>query len=343
MSAVERVENGGLLFTDNSAGVSGVDCGYSIPLGRQVLWLFGDIFILHPSDPRKPYVGGVSNAALLTADATPAGLRRYQFLTDPTSGIVRQVLPNAPNEGTETRLWLFHGWYNRAETRIYVYFAKVRTTGGGGPFDFRVLGHGLARGDVRDPLALTLERVHHPEGGDLWWTAPEPLYGCAVIVPARPEDPYLYIVGVRETSGKKHATLARVRRQRMGSVADYEYLASAGSEPSWSQSPADAVDVPGLSEFPTELSIAYNRHLRGYLAVHSINISERIRLSLAPAPWGPYRTVAEIGAPHRAFEKAFCYAGKEHPEMAEQASRVLYLTYVDSQRYWLQLLKVTLR
>src|SRR5262245_37586007 len=66
---IEKVENAGLLFTDNPAGVSGTDAGYSLPLGEQTLWLFGDVFLLHPTDPAKPYVGGVSNCALLV----PAG------------------------------------------------------------------------------------------------------------------------------------------------------------------------------------------------------------------------------------------------------------------------------
>jgi len=51
---------------------------------------------------------------------------------------------------------------------------------------------------------------------------------------------------------------------------------------------------------------------------------------------------SEIGSPHQAFASSFCYAGKEHPELAEQGGRVIYVTYVDNQRYWLQLLKVTL-
>jgi hypothetical protein len=112
--------------------------------------------------------------------------------------------------------------------------------------------------------------------------------------------------------------------------------------PTWSRKHEDASDVEGLRDIPSELSVAYNRYLGGYLAIHSIGISDRIRLSLAPKPWGPYRQIAEIGAPHRAFEKAFCYAGKEHPELSEQGGKVVHVTYVDSQRYWLQLLKVTL-
>lgn len=342
MPRVLTVENGGLLFTDNPAGVSGVDAGYSVPMGRWTLWLFGDVFLLHPTDPKKPYVGGLSNAALVVPAGPISSLSRYRFLTDPATGLARQVIPNRADEGTETRLWPLGGWYNPVRAVVYLFYARVVTTGPG-PFDFRVAGHGLARTEARKPLEMRFERLSTPGGGDLWWQAPDPLYGSAVFQSRVPADPYLYVVGVDERDGVKRATLARVPRARIEQLDAYEYWAGDGREVWWSSKPADASPLAGLTEFPTELSVAYNRHLGGYLAVHSVGISERIRLTLARQPWGPYEVIEEIGAPHRAFERAFCYAGKEHPELAERGGAVIYITYVDSQRYWLQLQKVTLK
>lgn len=347
---VAKVENGGLLFTDNPAGVSGVDAGYSTPLGRQTLWLFGDVFLLHPTDPDKRYVGGVSNAALLVPSGGVEALRRYRFLTDPSTGIARQVIPNEAGEGTETRLWPGGGWYDPAAQKIYVYWARIRTTGGGGPFDFVLEGHGLTWADASRPEAIRFRRIPAPSGKDIWWPAQgeaEPseapaVYGAAMVASASRSDPHLYVVGVVEREGRKEGRMARVRKAAIADLAAYEYMAGSSQAPSWSKKASDAVSVEGLTDFPSELSVAYNRYLGGYLAVHSVGVTDRIRLSLAPKPWGPYRPIAEIGAPHRAFEKAFCYAGKEHPELAEQGGRVIYITYVDSQRYWLQLLKVTL-
>src|SRR5258706_16349655 len=66
---VVSVENCGLLFTDNKSGVSGTDAGYSIPIGNRTVWLFGDVFLLHPTDPAKRFVGGLSICAL----TVPAG------------------------------------------------------------------------------------------------------------------------------------------------------------------------------------------------------------------------------------------------------------------------------
>src|SRR5688500_2370097 len=72
-AGVVSVENGGLLFTDNSAGVSGVDAGYSIPMGRETLWLFGDVFLVDPRSLDKRVVGAVSNCGALVPSGRGAG------------------------------------------------------------------------------------------------------------------------------------------------------------------------------------------------------------------------------------------------------------------------------
>jgi hypothetical protein len=335
---IASVENGGLLFTDNPAGVSGVDAGYSLPLGAQTLWLFGDVFLLETSAPSRRYVGGVSNCGLLVPRGRGANaLRRYRFLTDPATGLARQLIPNRAGEGEETRLWPLGGWHHSVKKRTYLYYAHVRTTGEGGPFGFRLIGHGLSQSSAPRPEETRFERPH-----SLWWLQGGPLFGCATIEPASKRDPYLYLFGVEERGARKIGKLARVHPDRIEDLDAYAYYAGGEDAPVWERRPSAAADVAGLSDFPNELSVSYNACLKGYLAVHSISIEPRLRLSLAPHPWGPYRVIGEVGAPHRAFEKAFCYAGKEHPELAEEGGRVIYVTYVDSQRYWLQLLKITL-
>lgn len=348
---VLSVENGGLLFTDNQAGVSGVDAGYSLPIGPRTLWLFGDVFLLHPTNPERRYVGGVTNTGLLVPRGGVKALRRYTFLTDRTTGLARPVIPYLAGEGPEVRLWPFGGWYDTRQRRIYLYWARIRTTGEGGPFGFVVEGYGLAAADAASPEDLSFRRLPNADGSEIWWPyrppskegarPSPPVFGSAVVGGVPENEPYLYIVGLGEAAGRKPGKLARVRRDQIENLAAYEYFSGTPARPSWSRRVEDSADIEGLSDFPSELSVSYNRWLKGYLAVHSVAISERIRLSLAPNPWGPYRTIAEIGAPHQAFENAFCYAGKEHPELAEDRGRIIYVTYVDNRRYWLQLLKVT--
>lgn len=377
---MQKVENAGLLFTDNPAGVSGVDAGYSLPMGNRTLWLFGDVFLLAPTDPAKSYVGGVSNCGLFVpAGQGIAPLRQYTFLTDAKTGLAHSLLPNAPGEGNEIRYWPFGGWYDDTAHQVYLYYARVRNTGGG-PLDFRIEGHGLAvapaPANAATPADLQFRRLDAAPGQTLWWTdlpkstpapAPQqssgqsanqsagqslaqpisaklPLFGSAVV--SGTNDGFLYVVGVQERGGRKWGKLARVPPKQITDLRAYEYYAQAeqnGKGPRWNRDAANASDVDGLNDFPNELSVAYNPYLGGWLAVHSVNVSDKMRLSVAPHPWGPYKTLGEIGAPHKAFARAFCYAGKEHPELRQANGRILYITYVDSDRYWLQLLKVTLQ
>ncbi len=389
---VQKVENAGLLFTDNPAGVSGVDAGYSLPMGNRTLWLFGDVFLLAPTDPAKPYVGGVSNCGLLVpAGQGVAPLRQYTFLTDAKTGLAHSLLRNAPGEGNEIRYWPFGGWYDNAAHQVYLYYARIRNTGGG-PLDFRIEGHGLAVADAGPSLSalagLQFRRLDAAPGQPLWWTdlpkstAPptlqqppgqsanqsadpsanrlpnpptgmgaaqspptkSPLFGSAVV--SGTNDGFLYVVGVQERGGRKWGKLARVPAKQIADLRAYEYY--VGLRPAergiyWSRDISEAADVDGLNDFPNELSVSYNAYLGGWLAVHSVNVSDKVRLSFASKLTGPYKTIGEIGAPHKAFARAFCYAGKEHPELRQASGRIIYITYVDSDRYWLQLLKVTLQ
>jgi hypothetical protein len=336
---VAEVTNAGLLFTDNQNGVSGTDAGFSIPMEKHTLWIFGDVFLLQNHQPENRYIGALSNcAALVPKGVGTQPLRNYRFLTD-KNGIARPILPNAPHEDSRTRLWPMAGWYEPASKTLYTYYAHILTTPGGGPFDFKIHGYGLAAADASQPQNITLRRIGTPTNG-VWWPPTGPLFGSAVVTPPPGPVPYRWILGWAHINGEKHARLARVPAAQPHNPEAYQYWAGEGN---WDPSPQKSVSIPGLHGFPNELTVSWNPWLRAYLAVHQVGITEKIRLSAAQNPWGPYQPLAEIGAPHRAFEKAFCYAAKEHPELAQNNGRTIYITYVDSQRYWLQLLKVELR
>lgn len=338
---IVKVENAGVPFADNQNGVSGMDAGFSLAVGNVSLWLFGDVFLLDPTAPTKKYVGGVSNCAVIVPKGSGAStLRHYRFITDAKTGRVRQVIPYDGAEGNETRLWPGGSWYDAAHHKAYLYYGLVKMTEGKGPFNFRSEGQCLAVADTTDPANLLFHRLRTKAGSGVWWPNRDklPQFGFGVIADGPGRDGWLYVAGEHDHAAK----MARVRPDRIADLDAYEYMAGSSAAPRWSKNVADAVDVEGFTDFPSELSVSYNRYLGGYLAVHSVLISEKMRFSLAPHPWGPYKTIGEIGAPHLLFSSSFCYAGKEHPELSEQGGRVVYVTYVDSQRYWLQMFKVTL-
>lgn len=334
---VKSVENRGLLFTDNQAGVDGTDAGYSLPIGSKTLWMFGDVFLTSPTTPHKDFLGSLSNCGLIVSRGSGTSpLKSYLFLSDPKTKLARPLLPNDPTDGANVRYWPFGSWYDSAHNLAYLFYGRILTTGSGA-LAFRSVGNGLAVADTSRPDNIEFKKI--PSNSDnIWWKSdPDAtIYGSAVVTGNT--DGYIYVVGQREGRGGKRARLARVKPTGIADKSAYQYL---GARATWSSRELDAVDIEGIENFPSELSISYNRYVGGYLASFSVGISDNIRLYVSDNPWGPYRKIAEISAPHRILGKGFCYAGKEHPELNQESGKIVYITYVDSERYWLRMLKVT--
>ncbi len=329
---VLSVRNEGLLFTDNRAGVSGVDCGYSVSLPHSTLWLFGDVFLQNPNSVLQPYVGGVSNCGLLAPHGSGAEpLKKYRFITG-KNGIARQLIePGAQHK----RYWPLGGWYSMHAKKLFLFYSRIRVTGHG-MLDFVQEGTGLCEADADHAMHMQPAIMPSGSGHTLWWES-NVTYGQAVIYGTK--GPWVYAAGMRDTGGMHTCTLMRLP-EAAPTLAGCEYYAGGKTKPRWSRNPGDAVEVQGISNFPGELSISYNHYLGRYLALHTIGLSQKVQISLAEHPWGPYQPFAVVGARHRLFSKALCYAAKEHPELAEQNGKAIYFTFVDSERYWLQLQRV---
>src|SRR5206468_2249926 len=161
----------------------------------------------------------------------------------------RQVLPALPGESKDLRFWPFGGWHNARENRVYLFYGRVRVTGGG-PLSFREEGYGLAQAAIRPPVwadsgnpaSLRFSRVNAQPGQELWWTPADgkPVFGCAVV--AGGLGGYIYVVGVQERGRRKFGKLARAPRDRAGDLQAYEYFAGASR---WSRNIEEAADVEG--------------------------------------------------------------------------------------------------
>ena len=85
-------------------------------MGERTLWLFGDVFLLHPRDPEKRYVGGVSNCALTVPAGHGTGpLRSYKFLTDSKGQYYFRTIKPVPYPGRTPHI---HVAVNRNGRRI---------------------------------------------------------------------------------------------------------------------------------------------------------------------------------------------------------------------------------
>jgi hypothetical protein len=105
--------------------------------------------------------------------------------------------------------------------------------------------------------------------------------------------------------------------------------------------------VPVMEGMPNEMSVSWNDHLGSYLAVHSLGLTGHVVGRTAPAPWGPWSepVILHTVRPERAEPLPYptlIYAGKEHPALAEDGGRVLYVTYIEFEEYFPHLLEITL-
>ncbi|GAB4318122.1 MAG: hypothetical protein Kow0059_11410 [Candidatus Sumerlaeia bacterium] len=377
--AVKSARDLGLQFTDNPHRMVGQDGAYSIPLGQgEALWFFGDTLI----GARTPgeslwFPGGrrlgpgdmsghglierllTNSACIVNARTGRGGLRPYQYILD-GRGSLHQLVPRLAGEHPdEVRVWCFHG-LAQGEA-VWLFYQTVRMLADGPmPVNFEIIGSGLAAGRRGD---WTFRRLAAPGAGGpdgtIWWPANQPQFGAAVLPSAG--DGFLYVFGVlKDAGGVQRCHVARVPSDRIEDRAAYEYLAEPAPErqgaahegsgtkggPAWTGDPRRS--VPIMSGMPNELSVSWNPRLGRYLAVHSLDLTGRIVGRTAPHPWGPWSepvVLWTVVPPRLDYEVPYpplIYAGKEHPELAEEDGRVIYVTYVEFEEYFPHLVEVEL-
>ncbi len=358
MIRVRHARDLGLQFTNNPHRMVGQDGAYSIPLDNgEALWFFGDTLIGarvpgeslwfpggQPLGPEDMSGHGsieklLTNTGLLLRNRTGRnGFQDYQYILH-ESGSLKQLVPRMPVEHPdEIRVWCFHGI--ASGQTIHLFYQTVRMLATGPlPVNFEVLGCGLSvgrRGEWTFRRLLAADSI-------LWWTAHQPQFGAAVLPGL--DDDFLYIYGVRrDEAGVQRCSLARVRPEEIEHRDAYQYLQSTA--PSWSPDPEHAITI--MSGMPNELSVSWNPHLRAFLAVHSLDLTGRIVARTAPDPWGPWSDPVDlwrVKPPTLDYSIPYpplIYAAKEHPELAEDNGRILYITYVEFEEYFPHLVEIVL-
>lgn len=356
MMRVARARDLGPQFVRNPHRMVGQDGAYSIPLADETaLWFFGDTLMgrrtpgeslwfpggkpLPPGDMSGHH--GIdklqNNTGLILRDRTGRhGLNDFRYIVG-EDGLPRQLVPHEPGEHPdEVRVWCLHGI--ELGQRLYLYYLTVRMLAEGPmPVNFELIGAGLSVGD-RDTMQF--RRVSH--GGEtIWWPYPQPQFGTTVL--RGREDGYLYIYGVtRGNDGVQYCHVCRVPEERIEDLSSYMYY--NGSE--WIADRAGS--KPVMTGMPNEMSVSWNAHLGCYLAVHSLDLSGQIVGRTSANPWGPWSEPTVLWrceAPKIGYAIPYpplIYAGKEHPELAEQGGRILYLTYIEFEEYFPHLVEVEL-
>ena len=357
-ATVESARDLGPLFADNPHQMIGQDGAFSIPLGEQTLWFFGDTLIGHrrrreslwypggqPVGPRDMSgVAGIqrmiNNSGLLVpAGEGPDVLKKFRYIRDDDGGLKTLLPLEADEHPDRDRIWCQHGV--KIRERLYLSFIKVRMTDEPTPplpIGFEIVGSGLAVGSARDWNFRRIERG----GSSILWRADQPHFATAFMFD--PSSGKMFLYGTVRRDGVQRCYIARVSPDSIEDLDAYEYLAS--DAPKWSRAIEDAAPIFG--RMPSELSVSFNEHLGCYLAVHSLDLTGQIVARTSRTAWGPWSdpvTLWDVRVPPREYAVPYptlIYAGKEHPELAADAGRRIYLTYIEFEAYFPHLIEVTL-
>jgi hypothetical protein len=338
-SPVAVVRYLGNQFLDNAVGVTGADGATStvLPSG-DALWVFGDTV----EGPFKTIHGldltplRSNTAALVPRQSVSAGIKEFEFLATDDGQRPRQIVPFAPDEDPSVnRVWVIHGVC--LGKHLYLYYHRITLLKGIDVFaNFKLDGMGIARADVAN---LEFTRLAAPDGTREFWKGDEPGFGVFV----DRDDDYVYLWGSLMTG----MYLARVRPESIEDFSAYEYLVGAptaanpNASPRWSTKfePTAAL----FDAVPNEMSAAFNRHLGKFVAFHSLHREHKIAMRTAPKITGPWSGPQVVYQPQRVGDNDLIYAAKEHPELARDGGRVVYVTFINSATYVPQMIELTLR
>jgi len=355
----------GPLFVENPHRMIGQDGAFSIPMPSQTLWFFGDTLIGkripgeslwfpngQPLPPENMSGKGTiqhmfCNTGLLVSHdgGVESVLNDYRYILD-ENGKLKTLIPLLQDEDKDKdRIWCQHGVFT--DGKLYLSFIKVRMlphgflTGSDDgskllPVNFEIIGSGLV---VGDPQTWTFKRLLKADDY-IWWPKNAPHFGSCILKDSNHNRLYFYGV-LMDSSGVQRCYVARVAVNDIEDYSKYEYLRS--SKPEWSKNINDAMSI--FSDAPSEVSVSYNHYLKRYLAVHSFMTSAKIVGRTALNPWGPWSEpvalyTVNVDDSVKLPYSCLIYAGKEHPELAEDNGKTIYITYIEFEEYYPHLIRV---
>jgi hypothetical protein len=338
-SLVSSVRLLGRQFLDNPVNITGLDGATSTQLpSGDAIWMFGDTVEGPFKSIRDLDLSQLcaNTAAIVPRQDSSRGIKQFRFLAQPGGKRPRQPLPFAPDEAPNVhRVWPMHGVC--VGEQLFVFYHRITLLKGVDVFlNFQLDGMGIARARIGE---FDFKRLTAPDGTREFWKGNEPTFGVFV----ERADDYVYLWGSLATG----MHLARTRAASIADLSSYEYLVEAPKQskpniaPRWASKFVPT--APLFDSVPNEMSAAVNGHLRMHVAFHSLHRENKIVMRTAPRITGPWSDPFVVYRPEKIADKDLIYATKEHPELARENGRVLYVTFVNSANYVPQLIEVTLK
>jgi hypothetical protein len=324
-------------------GWIGADGDFTVALTNGLtLWLFSDTFIGEVRNGRRTNATMIHNSAAWQHGADPATARVDFFYKQTADGKPAPLISPADGRGY---FWLFDGVMT--DRKLFLFLTQIESTGDGGAFGFRQIGRWL--GEVTNPFApptqwrVTQTKIPFAQFG----TKIDYAFGSATLM----TNGFVYIFGTRDPhGGDKQMILARAPEKELGHFSAWQFRSRSG----WSTNIADMADLCG--GMASEYSVSWLPALRRYVLICTKNgLSEKIMLSTAPEPWGPWSAATMVyRSPEMKWDKQiFCYAAKAHPMLTANPDELI-VTYaanslefsqlMDNARlYWPRFVRVKLK
>lgn len=279
------------------------DGGATVRSGTRLLWLFGDTLFNPPAEDGAS--GRTNTAALASVDEPRA-------TTEPTdaNGAPSQAIPftdeelefNEANAPVRVALWPSGAVPTDSGALAFTHAVIVRQ----GFLNYDNAGVELAE-FAED--ATTGTRI-----GSLF-AADEPVFVSPMV-----HDGFVYLYGTREIGASAGIAVARVAQAEVREREAYQVWDGSAWVDDVSEAAAVFSDVPGS---PT---VAWNEALQHFVAVHSFGLSNRVVARTAPAPEGPWSEPIDLFTGMEP-EQNFNYAGRQHPVLALDDGRTLFVSY----------------
>jgi hypothetical protein len=292
--------------------------GFSLDFPGGAYWIFSDTSVERPGGTRFQS----SSGALASREpACAAGALAY---VRDGAGEIAEIIPLTPDElaanatstdGARIAIWPVSGFVH--EQVGFLYFQKVELRGF---FDVIVIGTGIARvrfGETAERLSPA-RYVHEPT---LLWLDPQSSWAASGALLAA--DGFAYVYGCHQLSVfDRVCRVGRVAPARAAEPAAYQYFTGDG----WSSAPEQsAIMLQGTDR----VSVAYNRWLGKYVALHVGLLENRVLARTAESPFGPFDPPIELysGTAPSSF---WIRDVEQHPAHAAGGDRRIVTSYFSS-------------
>jgi len=301
------------------------DGGSTTLVAGKVLWLFGDTIF----KPGYVAVDGAkyrSNTAALSIPATPLAVSEpLDANGTPYQAIPFTVAEQAYNDSTgktDDRIALWPGgMVPEKNGKGLAFFLKIQIKPG--ILNYQPAGVGTAH--------FAAGKTTAQRDPNLLFSATEPQFSRAFLY-----NGMVYLYGKLPTGSFLPYGVARAPQKKATNRSAYQFWNGSAWVTDVNQAVAVMYGIPG------SVTVSYNAYLKTFIAIHSQAFSDKVVFRTAASPEGPWSSATDLftGMPSSSNN----YAGQEHPELAKNNGKIIYVSYFNPQGFLqgeLRLVEVT--